>query len=143
YRHASGALSFASEVKGLLADPACPRVLDVEALDYYLAFGYVPGERCLLEGVRKLRQGHALVFDVVSGAIRTWAYWSLPAFSPSAAPEDELVDELERLLADSVRLRLIADVPVGIMLSGGVDSSLIAAMAARVSSRRIKTFTIS
>jgi len=143
YRNDSGTLTFASEMKGLLADPACPRVLDVEALDYYLAFGYVPGERSLLQGVRKLPQGHALTFDVPTGATRTWQYWSLPPFSPSEASDEELVAELERLLCDSVRLRLISDVPVGIMLSGGVDSSLIAAMAARVSSHRIKTFTIS
>jgi asparagine synthase (glutamine-hydrolysing) len=143
YRHDSGALTFASEVKGLLADPSCPRVLDVEALDYYLAFGYVPGERCLLRGIRKLPQGHALTFDLTTGATRAWPYWSLPSSSHSTASDEELLAELERLLSDSVRLRLIADVPVGIMLSGGIDSSLVAAMAVRVSSRRIKTFTIS
>jgi asparagine synthase (glutamine-hydrolysing) len=143
YRHDAGALTFASEIKGLFADPSCPRVLDVEALDFYLAFGYVPGERCLLHGIHKLPQGHALTFDLSTGAIRRWPYWSLPLFSPSTASDEELVGELERLLSDSVRLRLIADVPVGIMLSGGVDSSLVAAMAAGVSSRRIKTFTIS
>jgi asparagine synthase (glutamine-hydrolysing) len=143
YRVDSGALAFASEVKGLLADPSCPRVLDVEALDYYLAFGYVPGERCLLHGIRKLPQGHALAFDVSTGSTRTWPYWSLPPSAPPFASDDELLAELERLLSDSVRLRLVADVPVGVMLSGGVDSSLIAAMAARVSSRPIKTFTIS
>jgi len=143
YRIDAGTLTFASELKALLTDPACPRELDVDALDAYLAFGYVPGERCLLRGIRKLPQGHALTFDVPSGASRTWAYWSLPPHEPLDASEDELVDELERLLADSVRLRLIADVPVGIMLSGGVDSSLVAAMAARVSSRRVKTFNIS
>lgn len=143
YRCEAGALTFASEVKAILADPSCPRRLDVGALDYYLAFGYVPGERCLLEGIRKLPQGHALTFDVTVGATRTWAYWTLPASTSTSASDEELTLELERLLAASVRLRLIADVPVGIMLSGGVDSSLVAAMAARVSSRRIKTFTIS
>lgn len=143
YRHDKGALTFASEIKALLADPACPRELDVTSLDYYLAYGYVPGTRCVLRGIQKLPQGHALSFDVVSGAARIWAYWSLPASAPSAATDDELLAELERLLSDSVRLRLIADVPVGIMLSGGIDSSLVAAMAARVSSRRVKTFTIS
>ena len=143
YRQDAGALTFASEVKGLLADPSCPRVLDIEALDYYLAFGYVPGERCLLRGIRKLPQGHALTFDVSTGAVRVWPYWSLPASAASNASDEEMLSELERLLSDSVRLRLIADVPVGIMLSGGVDSSLVAALAARVSSRRIKTFTIS
>jgi asparagine synthase (glutamine-hydrolysing) len=144
YRHDHGTLSFASELKALLADPSCPRVLDLEALDFYLAFGYVPGERCLLSGIHKLPQGHALTFDLASGQARTLRYWELPQPSSEAAPQDEeLVAELEAILLDSVRLRLIADVPVGIMLSGGVDSSLVVAMAARVSSRRVKTFTIS
>ncbi len=113
------------------------------ALDYYLAFGYVPGSLCLLSGIHKLPQGHALDFDVQSGTTRTWAYWSLPPSAPADATDEELLEELERLLADSVRLRLIADVPVGVMLSGGVDSSLVAAMAARVSTKRVKTFNIS
>jgi asparagine synthase (glutamine-hydrolysing) len=97
----------------------------------------------LLRGIRKVAQGHALEFDVRTGAARTWAYWTLPAHAPDAASDDELLAEYERLLADSVRFRLIADVPVGVMLSGGVDSSLVVAMAARASSRRVKTFNIS
>src|SRR5262249_1731381 len=81
--------------------------------------------------------------DVSTGATRAWPYWSLPASAPSIAPDEELLAELERLLSDSVRLRLIADVPVGIMLSGGIDSSLVAGMPARVPSRGIDTFPIS
>ena len=144
YRADGRSLPFASEMKALFADPDCPRVLDLEALDYYLAFGYVPGSRCLARGIQKLPQGHALTFDVRSGALEVRAYWILPtALSEEAVADEDLVDELDRLLADSVRLRMIADVPVGIMLSGGIDSSLVTAMAARVSSRRVKTFTIS
>ena len=143
YRRAGDAIVFASEIKALIADPACPRELDITALDAYLAFGYVPGECCLLRGVFKLPQGHALSFDVRTGHARTWAHWRLPPHDEqAAASDDELLQELERLLTDSVRLRLIADVPVGVLLSGGVDSSLVTAMAARVSSRRVKTFTI-
>ena len=143
YRHHNGTITFASELKALLADPSCPRVLNVEALDFYLAFGYVPGDRCLLSGIQKLPQGHSLVFDLSSGAARTERYWELPPLAAAVEDEEELITELEAILLDSVRLRLIADVPVGIMLSGGVDSSLVVAMAARVSSRRVKTFTIS
>ena len=143
YRINGEALTFASELKALLADPDCPRQLDIESLEYYLAFGYVPGHRCLLADVHKLPQGHALTFDVRSAAVRRWAYWSLPAHAPEATSDEELLAELERLLADSVRLRLIADVPVGVMLSGGVDSSLVTAFAARVSSKRVKTYNIS
>jgi len=143
YRCSSGTIAFASELKALLTDPDCPRELDAEALDYYLAFGYVPGSLCLLSGFRKLQQGHALTFSVDSGDVRTWAYWSLPQPENTPRSEEDLVQELERLLEDSVRLRLIADVPVGVMLSGGVDSSVVTALAARVSTRRVKTFTIS
>lgn len=144
YRVYDNTLAFASELKALLVDPSCPRTLDVEALDFYLAFGYVPGQRCLLRGIRKLPQGHALAFDLSSGTARTWRYWELPrADGHVVETEDELVAEFERLLLDSVRLRLLADVPVGVMLSGGIDSSLVAAMAARASSARVKTFTIS
>jgi asparagine synthase (glutamine-hydrolysing) len=143
YRLSSGALTFASELKALLADPACPREIDAHALDHYLAFGYVPDQHCLVHGVQKLPQGHALSYDVRSGQLRKWRYWSLPASAPHDQSDEQLLDELEHLLADSVRLRLVADVPVGIMLSGGLDSTLVAALATRVSTRRIKTFTIS
>jgi asparagine synthase (glutamine-hydrolysing) len=143
YRHAPGRLSFASELKALFADPSCPRIVDPAALDCYLAFGYVPHDGCIVAGIRKLPQGTALEYDIAADALRTWQYWTLPA-PAAAAPvdEDALLDRLERTLLDSVRLRLIADVPVGVMLSGGVDSSLVTAMAARVAGR-VKTFTIS
>jgi asparagine synthase (glutamine-hydrolysing) len=145
YSVRDGRLAFASEIKALFADPDCPRVINLEALDHYLAFGYVPGSMCLAEGLHKLPQGHALSFDLASGAVKVGAYWSLPAAvtEDPGVTDEELVDEFERLLADSVRLRMIADVPVGVMLSGGIDSSLVAAMAARASTRPIKTFTIS
>jgi asparagine synthase (glutamine-hydrolysing) len=145
YRTDGRSLAFASELKALFADPACPRVLDLEALDDYLAFGYVPGSRCLARGIQKLPQGHALTFDGRSGAVQTWPYWQVHTGTPpdGAESDDELMQEFGRLLADSVRLRMIADVPVGVMLSGGVDSSLVVAMAARTSSRPVKTFTIS
>jgi asparagine synthase (glutamine-hydrolysing) len=139
-----GRFGFASELKSLMADPAFPRELDREATNYYLAFGYVPGSLCILKGVRKLPQGHALTYDLGTGMVRSWRYWDVP--EPDRLPlcdAEELTGELERLLLDSVRLRLIADVPVGILLSGGIDSSLVAAMAVRASSRPVKTFTVS
>jgi asparagine synthase (glutamine-hydrolysing) len=143
YRTDGRSLAFASELKALLADPSCERVLDLESLDYYLAFGYVPGDRCLIRGIHKLPQGHALTFDTRTAALSVGAYWNLPAtLSQTRMSDDDLVNEMDRLLADSVRLRLMADVPVGVMLSGGIDSSLVTAMAARASSSRVKTFTI-
>lgn len=145
YAPAHGALRFASELKALMADPALPRRLDAEALDCYLAMGYVPGERCMLQGVKKLPPAHALLFDLGSGQSRLWRYWQLPELSDSAAEgepdEAGLLHELENLLEDAVRRQLVADVPVGILLSGGVDSSLVTAMAVR-SAPKVKTFTI-
>ena len=145
YTCSLGTLRFASELKGLLAHPSTPRRIDPVALDCYLAAGYTPGERCMLTGVHKLPPAHALSFDLESGTPRVWRYWRLPELeaAPMGAtdPEDELVDRLEELLEDSVRRQLVADVPVGILLSGGVDSSLVTAMAVRATPR-VKTFTV-
>ncbi len=143
YSHLSGPFMFASELKALMADPSLPRELDLTAFQYYLAYGYVPGERCILKGVHKIGAGQALLYDINNDQIRSWRYWDLPTpFGQSSSPE-ALEEELETLLLDSVRLRMTADVPVGILLSGGLDSSLITAMAARVSPQPVKTFTIS
>ena len=144
YHYTPGRLVFASELKALMADPSFPRVLDLEALDYYLAYGYVPGDRCILKGVCKLAQGHAMTYDLETDTLRDWQYWELPKPSwQEGESVDTLADELESLLEDSVRRQLVADVPVGILLSGGIDSSLVTAMAARVSSEPVKTFTVS
>jgi len=144
YALADGELRFASELKGLLADPAFSRRIEPEALDIYLAMGYVPGDRCMVGGVKKLPPAHVLLFDLASGVTRVWRYWQLPEppqiSNADSLDEQGLLDELEDLLADAVRRQLAADVPVGILLSGGVDSSLITAMAVRASSQ-VKTFT--
>lgn len=143
YHQAGGVLRFGSELKALLADPALPRRIDSEALDCYLAIGYVPGERCMLQGFNKLPPAHVLVFDLQTGQSRRWRYWQLPELATDQTPVDEaaLLDELESLLEDAVRRQMVADVPVGVLLSGGVDSSLITAMAVRTSSQ-VQTFTI-
>jgi len=146
YRLANDTFSFASELKALMADPAFPRRINPEALDCYLAFGYVPGEYCILDGVKKLPPAHALTFDLCNGQLSVWRYWKLPAplegqCDAQAANEVTLQEELEHLLEDAVRRQLVADVPVGILLSGGIDSSLITAIAARVAAS-VKTYTI-
>lgn len=145
YALAHGTLRFASELKGLMADPLMPKRIDPEALDCYLAMGFVPDERCILQDVKKLPPAHALVFDLKNAQSRIWRYWDLPELNVSAAinqvNEVELLNELEALLEDAVRRQLVADVPVGVLLSGGVDSSLVTAMAVRAS-RQVKTFTV-
>lgn len=142
YMLANGCLRFASELKGLLADPAVFRRLDAEATDCFLAMGFVPGERCIIRGARKLPPAHALIFDLKQNTNHVWRYWKLPVPSKESDQDERgLEDELETLLEDAVRRQMVADVPVGVLLSGGVDSSLITAMAVRASSR-VKTFTV-
>jgi asparagine synthase (glutamine-hydrolysing) len=146
YAHVNGALSFASELKALMADPAFRAEVDPQGLNAYLAYGYVAGPRSILRNVRKLPQGHFMTYELRSDRLEARPYWRLPGPPASGrlpVRDEELVDELESLLLDSVRMRLIADVPVGIMLSGGLDSSLVTAMAVRAATKRVKTFTIS
>jgi asparagine synthase (glutamine-hydrolysing) len=145
YALTADTLRFASELKGLMADPRLPRDIDPEALDCYLAVGFIPGEHCILRSVKKLPPGHALLFDLESAHCHVWRYWRLPEAAPRAGTTRdgaaELLDELEALLADAVRRQLVADVPLGILLSGGVDSSLITALAVRAAPK-IRTFTM-
>ncbi len=144
YHTTEGTLRLASELKGLMADSTLPRRIDHESLDCYLSMGYVPGQRCILQGFYKLPPAHALRFDIKTGNCSVWRYWDLPEFDSGLSrksDESMLLDELETLLEDSVRRQLVADVPVGVLLSGGVDSSLVTAMAAR-STDNLKTFTV-
>jgi len=135
-------LRFGSELKALLSDTALPRQLDQESMDVYLTMGYIPGDKCILKGFAKLMAAHAMIFDISSGKSRTWRYWQLPE-SPEktsyTAGKEELLWELNNLLGDSVKRQLVADVPVGVLLSGGLDSSIITSYAVQASPR-VKTF---
>jgi asparagine synthase (glutamine-hydrolysing) len=143
YLRTGRVLRFASELKAILESPQVPRQIDALALEEYLAYGYVPGDMCMIKGVRKLPPGHLAIHDLDTGAFELRQYWSLPtAPVPQSSDEDSLVDELHGLLRESVRRRLVADVPVGILLSGGLDSSLVTAVAAEVSASPPKTFNI-
>ncbi|HEX6511473.1 MAG TPA: asparagine synthase (glutamine-hydrolyzing) [Chloroflexota bacterium] len=140
YAQAGGSLVFASELQALLQAPAIPREVDLGALGDYLAYGYVPAPATILEGVYKLPPGSILTWQ--QGALRIERYWQpqyLPKLRLDAA---EAEAELERQLTEAVRLRLVSDVPLGALLSGGVDSSLIVALMARLSSGKVKTFSI-
>jgi asparagine synthase (glutamine-hydrolysing) len=133
---------FASELKAILSDPDCPRILNPVALHHFLAYGYVPRELSILKRIHKLPAACAMTYDVTGQAEKIWNYWRLPRCSADDGDQEELARELERLLEDSVRRRLVADVPVGILLSGGLDSSLVTAVAAHVSPQPVRTFTI-
>ena len=138
-----GGLVFASELKALMADPEFPRRLSPEGLAYYLSFGYVPGDKCILEGVHKLPPAHCLSWSLTGGAPKINRYWDIPsARRDDASSIDELTDDLQRLLTAAVSEQLVADVPLAVLLSGGVDSSLVAAIAAQVSHHKVRTFTV-
>lgn len=142
--HQPGELRFASELKALWADPDLPRVVDEASFGCYLAHGFVPAERSMLRGVEKLPPAHAGQFSLRDGTWRRWRYWSPPAPSPSTAGPRTLEDSataLEAVLGAAVGEQLVADVPVGVLLSGGTDSSLVAALAARTG-KPVTAYTI-
>jgi asparagine synthase (glutamine-hydrolysing) len=144
YRLDNDTLYFASELKALLSLQSLPRKIDPDSLDCYLSFGFIPGQHCIFSGYQKLRPAHALSFDIESSTFKIWRYWQPLDFDCTTKNVNELslVDELETILEDAVKKQLAADVPVGILLSGGLDSSLIAAMAVRHSDQ-IQTFNVS
>ncbi len=139
YRHAGREFEFASELKAITNTEG----IDSQALNHYLALGYVPFDLCIAKGVKKLLPAHAGVFELATGSFRTWRYWNLPGNAPGEGiTGEQLAEEAWELLKDSVRLRLRSDVPVGVFLSGGLDSSLVTAAAVEVSEQPVKTFTI-
>ena len=142
YTFSDGYFFFASEPKALLQDAAISRDIDLRALNFFLAYGFIPDDLSIFRSVRKLPPAHAMTLDLAGGRIRRWRYWSLPSPTQPYGGEEDLLAELEVLLEDAVRLRLRSDVPLGVFLSGGLDSSLIVALASRVASRPVETFTI-
>ena len=139
---------FASEIKAILCDPDVTREIDMEALDLYLTLNYIPAPKTIYKNIWKLLPGHYLVVE--RGGLSDVEYWDVPLESDpvsvnSQGKEESMSrckEELKALLEASVKRRLIADVPLGAFLSGGVDSSIIVALMARNSSRPIKTFSI-
>ena len=135
-------LLFASEPKVLLAHPSVRPALSLQALRHYLSFDYVPAPLSIYEGINKLPAAHKLTFQ--NGKVDVQCYWKLNYSTATPVPsEREAAERLQELLADSVRMRLVSDVPLGVLLSGGVDSSSVAALAVRASSEPVKTFSIS
>jgi|SaaInlStandDraft_3_1057020.scaffolds.fasta_scaffold03850_2 asparagine synthase (glutamine-hydrolysing) len=142
YSVINGELRFSSELKGLLVDPSFPHTIDYESMGCYLSMGYIPGNMCILDGVNKLPPAHIMTFNYNTGELEVSRYWKLPEVNnQDNINEEKLLDELEFLMEDSVRKQLVADVPVGVLLSGGIDSSLMTALASRVSNN-VKTFTV-
>lgn len=136
-----GFFAFASELKALWQHPQVPKSLHAPALQAYLVLDYVPTPLSICEGIQKLEGGHYLVIE--RGQLRAHAaYWESPRPTSSPPPFSEALHRLDSLLAEATRLRLVADVPVGVFLSGGIDSSLVAWYAQSVSETPIETFSI-
>jgi len=141
YALADGRLLFASEIKSILAVAPELATIDERALWQYMYFGYIPDPATAFLPIRKLPPGHVLEFE--GGKVSMYQYWELPEYGTHRPrSEGECLEELEYRLAEAVRIRMIADVPLGALLSGGTDSSTIVALMARVSSRPVKTFAI-
>jgi asparagine synthase (glutamine-hydrolysing) len=133
-------LYFGSELKAIFVHPEIERTLSLEGLDCYLSLNYVPAPWTLVEGIEKLLPGHWLEWR--AGEVRSECYWRLPVPSQRGWTAESAEAELDRLLKQSMREHLVSDVPLGIWLSGGVDSSTMLHYAAEASSSRLKTFSI-
>ena len=141
YAFAGGRLLFGSEIKSILAVAPELATIDQQALWRYMYFGYIPDPDTAFLPIKKLPPGHVLEFE--RGKVSIHKYWDLPEYSTyQPRGEEECLQELEQRLAEAVRIRLIADVPLGGLLSGGTDSSTIVALMARAGSRPVKTFSI-
>jgi asparagine synthase (glutamine-hydrolysing) len=146
YANAREAFVFASELTSLAAHPGVDRAISRTALRKYFGYGYIPSPWSILEGVFKLPGGHSLWLDVRTRELRIEKYWDLvldPFTTIPRRPEEEWGEQLRDLLDRAVQRRLVADVPVGVFLSGGIDSSAVTAFAARhVAQGSLKTFSI-
>jgi asparagine synthase (glutamine-hydrolysing) len=135
-----GTLVFGSELKSLLEHPETRRDIDPEAVDAYLSFGYVPDPLSIFRDVRKLPPGCHLTF--ARGRVSVEPYWDFTFEPDKSRSEEDWLEELRALLDEAVRVRLVADVPLGAFLSGGVDSSAIVGLMSRATDRPVKTFSI-
>ena len=134
-----GSLAFASELKALLLVPGIRRELDPAALDAYLALQYVPGAETGVGGIRRLLPGHVLVWE--RGRVATRPFWELRS-RPEQASEEEWLQRVRETVTEAVRSRLVSDVPLGALLSGGVDSTVVVGLMAQESTEPVKTFTV-
>lgn len=153
YFHEAGTFGFASELPALTRHPSCPRNLSALSLQKYFAYCYIPAPRSIYERVWKLPGGHSLSLDLTRSELKTWRWWefvlqadpTLGHTQKASARKavETLCEEIRDTLERAVKRRLIADVPLGIFLSGGIDSSAVAAMAAKhVPAGTLNTFSI-
>jgi asparagine synthase (glutamine-hydrolysing) len=142
YTNYDGKFIFSSQVDSIIETPKFHKEIDLTALNYFIASRNIPDELCIFKNIKKLLPGGVLKFDLKSGIIETKRYWEPPTSEPQAGNEDELLEELEGLLIDSLKLRMKDEHSLGAFLSGGVDSSLVVALMNRFSSRPVKTLSV-
>ncbi|MBK7933071.1 MAG: asparagine synthase (glutamine-hydrolyzing) [Pyrinomonadaceae bacterium] len=136
-----GKLIYASEPKAILAHPSVNPELNLDALRQYLSYDYVPAPHSIYKGISKLPAAHMMTVE--NGELKIRRYWNQTFEKPATKPTiDAAASDLKDLLSDAVRMRLVADVPLGILLSGGIDSSTVAAFAVHHATERVKTFSI-
>ena len=134
-------LAFASEIKSLLEIRSIPREVDPDAFDMYLSLRYVPGPRTMFKNIFRLQPGHVLVAD--DSGIRITKYWDIDYPDPEPHSPEFLLERFRELLDESVRMRLLSEVPLGVFLSGGLDSSaILATMSKYAGDSRVKTFSV-
>jgi asparagine synthase (glutamine-hydrolysing) len=140
YKEQNGILWFCSEIKSMLVDPMVDRSVDLQSLDYYLTYNYIPAPFTIFKDITKLPPATMLICE--QGETRIEKYWILDNTISDTMDEVEYADHLYELLSDSVKMRLISDVPLGAFLSGGIDSSIIVGLMAEHSNKAVKTFSI-
>jgi asparagine synthase (glutamine-hydrolysing) len=141
YCQTKDALYFASELKSIITDPAVPRDLNFSALRLFFSFNYLPGPDTLFKNIHKLLPGHYLIAE--QGRISIRQYWDLQFTDKRCSLSfEDAAEELRSLLSSTVSDHMIADVPVGILLSGGVDSSAVLSFAVQNTNKKVKTFTV-
>ncbi|OGR31073.1 MAG: asparagine synthase (glutamine-hydrolyzing) [Desulfobacca sp. RBG_16_60_12] len=145
YARAPGVFLFGSELKAILQHPALERRLDVTALNQYLSLEYVPTPRTIFAGISKLPPGHTLILEVDRDRLTVRSYWDMSLSRSEGRGKPRLADyvaEFNHIFPDVIRQELVADVPVGVLLSGGMDSSAVAAQAVKCSPAKVQSFTV-
>lgn len=135
--------SFSSELKQIIYDNQLSKDLNIIAFKQYLEDGFIKGEQTFIKNVFKLLPGHYLIYDLISEKKIIETYWEIPPYNNNNLSKHEILSKLDFLLSEAVKRQMISDVPLGVLLSGGIDSSLITSYAAEHSSSKIKTFNIS
>ncbi|MDA0699294.1 MAG: asparagine synthase (glutamine-hydrolyzing) [Chloroflexi bacterium] len=141
YAHAGGCFMFASEIKSLLANPALPRKVKPAALYHYLTFLTPPAPDTLFDGVQKLAAGHC-AWIALDGSVRVHEYWNMFAGSVAPASSGDVLEQLRSTLRESIALRMISDVPFGVLLSGGIDSTTNLALMTELLQQPVRSFSI-